>query len=88
VAVRAISDPVDQNLPLDFNRAIGEDGEIAWLPALSQIVAAPARLSQLIRFGLESSRAARNLAHFLERYLNCLTAEAKLHLNAAHTEVR
>ena len=88
VAVRAISDPVDQNLPLDFNRAIGEDGEIGWLPALSQIVAAPGRLPQLMRFGLESSRAARGLAQFLERYLKCLTAEANLHLNVAQTEVR
>ena len=87
VAVRAISDPVDRNLPLDFNRAVGEDGKIGWLPALSQIVAAPGRLPQLVRFGFESSRAARKLAHFLERYLNCLTAEAKSHLNIAHTEV-
>lgn len=88
VAVRAISDPVDQNLPLDFNRAIGKDGEVGWLPALSQIAAAPGRLPQLMRFGLESSRAARRLARFLERYLNCLTSQAELHLNVAHTEVR
>jgi hypothetical protein len=88
VAVRAISDAVDQDMPLDFNRAIGEDGEIGWLPALSQIVAAPGRLPRVMRFGLESSRAARKLAQFLERYLKCLTAQSKLHLNIAHTEVR
>jgi adenosylhomocysteine nucleosidase len=88
VAVRGISDLVDRNLPLDFNRAIGKDGEIALLPALSQIVAAPARLPQMIRFGLESSRAARNLALFLDRYLKCLTTDSKLHLNISHAEVR
>ena len=86
--VRVISDTANEDLPLDFNRAIGKDGEVGWLPALSQIAAAPGRLPQLMRFGLESSRAARGLAQFLERYLKCLTAEAKLHLNVAHTEVR
>jgi hypothetical protein len=78
VAIRAISDTADQNLPLDFNRAIDEDGKIDWLPALSQVAASPGCLPQLMRFGLDSSRAARKLAHFLDRYLECLTAEADL----------
>jgi hypothetical protein len=78
VTVRAISDTADQNLPLDFNRAVSEDGKINWLSALSQVAASPGRLPQLMRFGLESSRAARKLAHFLDRYLKCLTSEADL----------
>ncbi|HYR91639.1 MAG TPA: hypothetical protein VE422_46730 [Terriglobia bacterium] len=88
VALRAVSDPVDRNLPLDFNRVIDEDGEIGWLRALSQVAAAPTRLPQLIRFGFESSRAARKLGHFLDEYVKCLTTEPTLQLNAARTEVR
>lgn len=85
VAVRAVSDTADQKLPLDFNRAIDENGNIEWLPALSQVAASPRSLPQLIRFGWDSFTAARKLAYFLDRYLNCLTAEASL--NFAGTEM-
>ena len=88
VAVRSISDGVDQDLPLDFNRTINEDGRFAWVSALSQVLSAPARLLQLVRFGLETSRAARSLAHFLDRYLKCLIAQADLRLDAERVEVR
>jgi len=76
VAVRSVSDPVDRDVPFDFNRAIDEDGQIGWLPVASQVAAAPWRLPQMVRFGFESSKASRNLALFLERYLNCLVDEA------------
>ena len=72
VAVRAVSDSADRDMPLDFNRAIGKDGQIGLLPALSQVAAAPARLPQMVRFGFESALAARRFAHFLDRYLKCL----------------
>lgn len=88
VAVRAISDAVGRRLPLDFNRAITAEGKINWLPALSQVAASPGSLPHLMRFGLESSRAARKLAHFLDRYLECLIAEPELILNRAQVEVR
>lgn len=88
VAVRAVSDGPDQDLPLDFNRTINADGGFALLPALSQVISAPSRLPQLVRFGLETSKAARNLAHFLDRYLRCLTARADLQLNQHRMEVR
>jgi adenosylhomocysteine nucleosidase len=78
VAVRAVSDTADQSLPLDFNRAIDENGNIDWLPALLQVATSPLRLPHLMRFGWDSSRAARKLAHFLDKYLICLTAEAGL----------
>jgi len=88
VAVRAVSDAMDRNLPLDFNRIIDDDGEISWLRASSQVAAAPTRLPHLIRFGFESWRAARNLAYFLDEYVKCLAVEASLQLNTVRTEVR
>jgi len=87
VAIRAISDGVDENLPLDFNRTIDEDGEFAWLPALSQLVSSPSRLPRLVRFGFETSKSARNLAHFLDRYLKCLITQADSQLNSGRVEV-
>lgn len=74
VAVRAISDPVEKNLPLDFNRVVDKYGNIRWMPALSELAKAPARLPQLLRFGLDGSRAARNLAQFLNKYVTILAA--------------
>ena len=88
VAVRAICDGVDQDLPLDFNQAIKADGRFDWLPALSQVVSAPIHLPRLVRFGFQTSKAARSLAQFLDRYLKCLIAQADLRLNAERVEVR
>jgi hypothetical protein len=79
VALRAVSDPPDRDVPFDFNNAINEQGEVGWLPLMSQVAATPWRLPQMIRFGFESSMASRNLAHFLEGYLNCLAADAILY---------
>ena len=87
VAIRAVSDGVDGNLPLDFNRTIDEDGEFAWLSALYQLVAAPSRLPRLVRFGFETSKSARSLAHFLDRYLKCLITQASSQ-NSERVEVR
>jgi adenosylhomocysteine nucleosidase len=88
LAVRAVSDAADRDLPYDFNRAIDEDGHISRLPILSQIAAAPWRLPQMMRFGLESSKASRNLARFLDRYLNCLANDAILQAGRWRWEAR
>jgi adenosylhomocysteine nucleosidase len=88
VAIRAVSDSVDRDMPLDFNRAIGKNGEIGMLRALQQVVAAPSRLPQLVRFGFESARAARKLARFLDRYLRCLGADADWQFNIRRMESR
>jgi len=87
VAIRAVSDGVDENLPLDFNRTIDEDGEFAWLPALSQLVSSPSRLPRLVRFGFETSKSARSLANVLDKYLKCLITQANSQLNSERVEV-
>jgi hypothetical protein len=72
VAIRAVSDATDTRMPLDFNRFITGNGEIGWLPAIREVAKAPGQIPQLIRFGVESSRAARNLAQFLDGYVSAL----------------
>lgn len=76
VAVRAISDPADVDMPLDFNQVIGKSGEIHWRPMWSEIAKAPKRLPHIMRFGFQSSRAARRLGQFMDRYVNCLIEES------------
>ena len=86
VAVRAVSDAADRDLPFDFNQAIDEAGKIEWFPMLSQIAASPWRLPEMVRFGFGSSKASRNLAIFLDRYLSCLAADAIFEANRWHWE--
>jgi nucleoside phosphorylase len=71
-AVRAVSDDASTHMPIDFNRIIDERGQIGWLPALYEVSKTLELLPQLIRFGIGSSRATRNLADFLDRYMKAL----------------
>lgn len=75
VAVRAISDDAETHMPIDFNRLIDERGEIGLLPAVVEVAKQPRQIPNMIRFGAESSRAARNLAVFLDRYIRILANE-------------
>jgi nucleoside phosphorylase len=75
VAVRAISDDAHSAVPFDFNPFIGANGKIQWPSAVLAVMKAPQKLPQLIRFGKESSRAARNLSQFLDGYVKVLMSE-------------
>jgi len=70
VAIRAISDASDSTIPIDFNRCIGAEGEMDWLPAVCEAARRPLQIPRLIQFGAQSSRAARNLTQFLNRYIS------------------
>ena len=72
VAIRAISDAADEALPLDFNRSVTEDGDVSIKRVLAQVAARPSSLPALIRFGLQSRRAARKLAIVLDKYVDAL----------------
>jgi adenosylhomocysteine nucleosidase len=76
VSVRGISDEVDENLPLDFNRVATESGAVSIPRVLGQVVQHPAAVPSLIRFGRRSRLAAEQLAEFLDRYvIRLATAE-------------
>ena len=70
VAIRAISDRADEDLPIDFNRTISSDNRISIPRALGEVAKNPGALRPLIRFGKQSRRAAESLARFLETYVN------------------
>jgi adenosylhomocysteine nucleosidase len=72
VAVRAISDTVDEDLPLDFSRVVNKDGRISSRQLALQLARYPHRLPALFRFGRRSRRTAQGLGDFLDRYLGIL----------------
>jgi adenosylhomocysteine nucleosidase len=73
VAIRAISDGVESDLPLDFDRTFNERGAVSLPKVLRQIVTRPRRIGGLIRLAHESERAAGALAAFLDVYVQRVT---------------
>jgi len=69
IAVRAISDTADEDLPLDFGRAIDKDGQINYRRLLLQVARRPHRIPAMIDFGKRSEKAAQNLADYLDKYI-------------------
>jgi adenosylhomocysteine nucleosidase len=69
VAIRAISDSVEEDLPLDFNRATTEEGDLSLSNVLGQVARNPSSIATLIRFGQQSRSAASRLAAFLDSYV-------------------
>ena len=69
IAIRAISDTADEDLPLDFGRAIGADGQLSFRQLLLQAGRYPHKIPAIMSFGKRSEQAARNLAEFLDKYL-------------------
>jgi adenosylhomocysteine nucleosidase len=72
VAIRAISDSVDEELPFDFSNALDRRGSIQYLRVAGRVARAPYRLPALLRLGWRSRRAATLLARFLDLYVLAL----------------
>lgn len=68
VAIRAVSDPVEAELPLDFNRVFDARGRVRGAALAGSLARKPSALAGLVRLARETRRAAAVLADFLERY--------------------
>lgn len=75
LAVRAITDGPEDAMPLDFNALADPDGNVYTGPVLHATLLRPWKIPALARLGLRSARAARNLAAFLETFLQTLPEE-------------
>jgi nucleoside phosphorylase len=73
VALRAVSDSMDSNLPIDFNRVLDSRGQLIWSSMLLELLRSPLQFVPFVRFSRDSLGAARNLSQFLERYVNALS---------------
>jgi adenosylhomocysteine nucleosidase len=77
VAIRSISDAVDEDLPLDMNEVFTERGEVSIPRVLGQVAMRPQSLPGLVRLGRKSKQAAESLAEFLDRYILAFSERAK-----------
>ena len=74
VAVRAISDAADEDLPLDFRLIADSRGHVRVGGLLKELALHPHQLVPLVRFGRQSRAAARSLANFLDRYIPAIAS--------------
>jgi adenosylhomocysteine nucleosidase len=74
IAIRAISDAVEEDLPLDFNRVTSESGDLSVTKVLVQAAAHPGSILKLIRFAWQSRGAAERLAVVLDACIQQLVA--------------
>jgi len=75
IALRAVSDTADEDLPLDFDQAVTEEGELSVARLAGQIVRKPSAIPGLIRLGKRSGEAARRLADFLDAFVAVLAGK-------------
>ena len=69
VAIRGISDAVEEDLPVDFNGATTESGDLSIGRVLGEVAMKPGSIPALMRFGQQSRLAAERLASFLDVYV-------------------
>jgi len=72
VAVRAIGDTVDFDMPYDFERARDVRGQIHLGGIITQVLRHPSGLPALLALGRDCRLAARQLADFLDAYTGML----------------
>ena len=75
IAIRAISDAVEEDLPVDFNRVTLESGEVSIAKIVAQAAAHPGSIPALIRFGRQSRNAAEKLAVVLDACIEKLASK-------------
>src|SRR5580700_5410467 len=77
VAIRAIADTVDFDLPFDFSTALDEGGQIRVSKVLGAVALKPQRIPALLRLAGDCRRASRGLAAFLDAYTGSLAERYK-----------
>ena len=73
IAIRAISDSVDDDLPLDMNRVFTDEGQVSIPRVLGQVALHPTSVPDLVRLGQNSKVAAESLARFLDKYITTVS---------------
>jgi adenosylhomocysteine nucleosidase len=72
VAIRAISDTVDFDMPYDFEQARDAQGQIRVMGVFSQVLRRPAGFPKLMRLARDSRFASRRLADFLDAFAGAM----------------
>jgi adenosylhomocysteine nucleosidase len=74
IAIRAISDDADEDLPMDFGNILDESGNVKKAKVARLLARSPQKLPALVRLGKNSRAAAEKLAEFMERFVTELAA--------------
>ncbi|HYL09678.1 MAG TPA: hypothetical protein VEU31_02985 [Candidatus Acidoferrales bacterium] len=74
VAIRAVSDSADEDLPIDFGKTITPEGQVSLMRVFQEVMRHPGKVPALVRFGRRSRSAARALADVLDRFVGALGA--------------
>jgi adenosylhomocysteine nucleosidase len=77
VAIRAISDSADEDLPVDFASIMDSRGHLKFGGLLKEVGLHPYRLAPLMKFAGQSRAAAGSLADFLDRFISAMAAKWK-----------
>jgi adenosylhomocysteine nucleosidase len=72
VAIRAISDTVDFDMPYDFERARDAQGQIRVMKVISQVLIRPSDLPVLLKLAHDSRFASKRLAGFLDAFVGTM----------------
>lgn len=73
VAVRAVSDSAEEDLPVDFSRVLDSRGRLRFTGIVTDLVLHPYRIAPLLKFAGQSRAASVKLADFLDRYISELS---------------
>lgn len=74
IAIRAISDAADEDLPMDFCKVLDESGMIRASKVAKEIARVPHKMPAVIRLARRSSAASKRLAEFLNMYVTEIAA--------------
>jgi adenosylhomocysteine nucleosidase len=74
IAVRAISDSAEEEMPFDMTGIFNEQGRISMPLVLAQMAKHPQSISAVMKLGQSAKTAATELAGFLDRYVERLAA--------------
>jgi adenosylhomocysteine nucleosidase len=75
VAIRAISDAAEEDLPVDFGRILDSRGHLKYGGLLKEVGLHPYRLAPLVKFAGQSRAATGALADFLDRFVSAIAAK-------------
>jgi adenosylhomocysteine nucleosidase len=76
VAIRAVSDTVEEELPWDMNRVFDDQGQLSLSRVMGQVALHPASLPGLVHLAQRTRCGAEAIAKFLDRYVNFVAERA------------
>lgn len=78
VAIRAISDLAEEDLPLDMAGVFNDEGRVSVPRVIGQVALHPASIPGLVKLGKQSKLAAESLARFLDQYVGMVAGRIKV----------